>query len=233
MATAKVLIIVTSHAELGSTGQKTGFWLEELAVPYNEFVRAGASVDIASPKGGRPPADPKSTGSESPEVKAFNADREAQRKLAETIPLSAVKPVYDAYFVAGGHGVVWDLPGDPLLLSLLGTEYDNGKVVAAVCHGPAALVGVRLRSQQPLVAGRRVAAFSDEEENAVGLAKVVPFLLESKLKELGGRYERGPNWAAFVVTDGHLVTGQNPASSLLVAQQTMGLIRAASARAAS
>jgi putative intracellular protease/amidase len=234
MGTSKVLIIVTSHAELGSTGQKTGFWLEELAVPYNEFVRAGAYVDIASPRGGPAPADPKSVGSDGPAVKAFSADPEAQRKLAATLPLASVKPMYDAYFVAGGHGVMWDLATDATLHSLLGSEYANGKVVAAVCHGPAALVGVKLRSAQPLVAGRRVAAFSDEEETAVGLTNVVPFLLETKLKELGGRYERGPNWAPFAVADGHLVTGQNPASSLLVAQQTVALLGTdATTRAAS
>lgn len=224
MATAKILVIVTSHAELGPSGQKTGFWLEELAVPYNEFVRGGAEVDIASPAGGRPPADPKSAGADTPEVKAFNSDPVAQAKLAATIPFSAVKPEYDAYFVAGGHGVMWDLASDPVLQSLLAAEFERGKVVAAVCHGPAALVGARLRSGQPLVKGRRVAAFSDEEEAAVGLAKVVPFLLETKLRLLGGQYERGPNWGPFAVTDGLLVTGQNPASSLLVAQQTLAAL---------
>jgi putative intracellular protease/amidase len=220
----KVLIIVTSHAELGDSGQKTGFWLEELAAPYNEFVRGGATVDIASPRGGRPPADPKSEAGESADVKAFMADAEAQRKVAHTIPLAEVKDDYDAYFVAGGHGVMWDLTDNPALARLLAAGFEAGKVVAAVCHGPAALVGVRLRSGEPLVAGRRVNGFSDEEEIAVGLAKVVPFMLEAKLKALGGRYERGPTWGSFAVADGRLVTGQNPASSLQVAQKTLEIL---------
>jgi putative intracellular protease/amidase len=220
----KILIIVTSHAELGASGQKTGFWLEELAVPYNAFVRAGATVDIASPRGGRPPADPKSESGESAEVEAFLADAEAQRKLARTKLISEVKDEYDAYFVAGGHGVMWDLTDEPALARLLAAGFEAGKVVAAVCHGPAALVSVRLRSGEPLVAGRRVNGFSDEEETAVGLASVVPFMLETKLKALGGRYERGPTWGSFAVADGNLVTGQNPASSLAVAQKTLAIL---------
>jgi putative intracellular protease/amidase len=230
----KILIIVTSHAELGSTGQRTGFWLEELATPYNAFVRAGATVDIASPKGGRPPADPKSVSGDSADVKAFQADPIAQAKLAATLPLADVSETYDAYFIAGGHGVMWDLVGDADLARLLGAGFDHGKIVAAVCHGPAALVGVTLAGGQPLVAGRRVNGFSDEEETAVGLAKVVPFMLEAKLKSLGGMYERGPTWGSFAVSDGRLVTGQNPASSLAVAQKTLALLHgAAEMRAAS
>lgn len=217
----RVLIVVTSHAQLGTTGQKTGLWLEELAVPYNAFVRAGANIDIASPLGGRPPVDPKSDGEIKGEVKDFLADPEAQRKLDNTLKLAEIKGAYDAVFVAGGHGVMWDLPRDERLQAMLADAYDKGKVVAAVCHGPAALVGVRLRSGQPLVAGKRVAGFSDEEEKAVGLDKAVPFLLEAKLKELGGKYERGPLWAPFVVSDGRLITGQNPASSRLVADQVL------------
>lgn len=219
-----ILIVVTSHAQLGTSGQKTGFWLEELAAPYNTFVRAGANVEIASPLGGRPPVDPKSEAVDSPEVKAFAADPEAQRKLANTTALSQVQGDYDAIFVAGGHGAVWDLSRDERLQGLLAASFDRGKVVAAVCHGPAALVGVRLKSGQLLVAGRRVAGFSDEEEKVVGLDRTVPFLLESKLKELGGKYERGPMWAPFAVTDGTLVTGQNPASSHKVAEQVLAAL---------
>ena len=231
MAKPKVLIIVTSHAQLGSTGQKTGFWLEELAVPYNEFVRGGAEVHIASPLGGRPPVDPKSANSDNPEVKAFLADAEAQRKLNQTLTIPPVDTTYDAYFVAGGHGVMWDLAVDERLQGTLAAAFEAGKVVAAVCHGPAALVGARLKSGQPLVAGRRLAAFSDEEETAVGLDKVMPFLLESKLKAAGARYERGPTWSSFAVVDGGLVTGQNPASSLAVAQQALALLATPVARA--
>jgi putative intracellular protease/amidase len=230
----RVLIIVTSHAALGSTGQKTGFWLEELATPYNAFVRAGALVDIASPLGGRPPADPKSDAGDSAEVKAFRADAQAQAKLADTLVLADVAEIYDAYFVAGGHGVMWDLVEQPPLARLLGHAFDAGKVVAAVCHGPAALVGVRLASGAPLVAGRLVNGFSDEEETAVGLADVVPFRLESKLRELGGKYQRGPMWGSYVVADGTLVTGQNPASSGAVAQATLQILATTAAvRAAS
>jgi putative intracellular protease/amidase len=231
MAKPRVLIIVTSHGELGSTGQKTGFWLEELAVPYAEFVKAGADVDIASPKGGRPPVDPKSEKSDHAAVRAFLEDPTAQNKLAATLPLANVKADYDIYFVAGGHGVVWDLAGDERAHALLSKAYADGKVVAAVCHGPAALVGVRGPGGQPLVSGRRVAGFADEEEKAVGLDTVVPFLLEAKLKELGGKYERGPLWKPFAVSDDRLVTGQNPASSQLTAQKAVALLGVARASA--
>jgi putative intracellular protease/amidase len=154
-------------------------------------------------------------------VQAFLADPYARGKLDNTLKLADVEGCHDAIFVAGGHGVVWDLPGDVRLQALLAAAFDQGHVVAAVCHGPAALVGVRLASGQTLVAGRRVAGFSDEEEKAVGLDRTVPFLLESRLKEQGGKYERGPLWAPFAVRDGQLVTGQNPASSRLVAEQVL------------
>jgi putative intracellular protease/amidase len=221
----KVLMIVTSHAALGSTGQKTGFWLEELAVPYQTLRRGGLTVDIASPRGGQPPVDPKSEKDEKPEVKAFLADPAAGRALASTLPLSEVRDDYDAFFVVGGHGVMWDLAEDARLQELLGKAHAAGKVVAAVCHGPAALVGVRTPAGAPLVAGKRVAGFSDEEEAAVGLAQVVPFALESKLRSLGGKYQRGPTWASFAVVDGHLVTGQNPASSGAVAESVLKLLQ--------
>jgi putative intracellular protease/amidase len=220
-ASKRILIVVTSHAELGTSGHKTGFWMDELAVPYNEFRRAGAEVDIASPSGGQPPADPKSISGDNADAEAFLADAVARAKLASTLPVATVEEKYDAYFVAGGHGVMWDLAQNAALAQLLGTAFDNGKAVAAVCHGPAALIGVKLSSGQPLVAGRRISSFSNEEETAVGLASVVPFLLETKLKELGGQYERGPLWASYAVTDGRLVTGQNPASSKAVAQKVV------------
>ncbi|MGK4007211.1 type 1 glutamine amidotransferase domain-containing protein [Sorangium sp. So ce1036] len=220
----RILMIVTSHERLGETGQQTGFWLEELAAPYRAFVEAGADVDIASPEGGRPPADPKSASDPSEAVQWFLADERAQARLASTLRLDAVSADHDAYFVVGGHGVMWDLASDAAAARLLGGAFDRGKVVAAVCHGPGALVGVRLASGEPLVKGRRVSAFSDEEEQAVGLAGVVPFALESRLRALGGRYERGPMWKPFAVRDGRLVTGQNPASSALVAQETLAAL---------
>jgi putative intracellular protease/amidase len=219
----KILLIVTSHAQLGATGQPTGFWLEELAAPYLELTRAGAEVDIASPRGGEPPADPKRLGPQD-SVTDFLADAAATHKLRHTRRLEAVTETYDAYFVVGGHGVLWDLAADAALQRLLGKAFDDGKVVAAVCHGPAALIDVKLRDGWPLVKGRRVAGFSNEEETAVGLDKVVPYLLQDKLEERGGHYRRGPMWAPFAVRDGRLVTGQNPASSTATARETLAAL---------
>jgi putative intracellular protease/amidase len=219
MSNPRVLMIVTSHDELGSSDTKTGFWLEELAAPYYELLAGGAAIDIASPKGGRPPADPKSTSSEAVVVKRFLDDREATAKLESTRRLEDVDAAaYDAFFIVGGHGVMWDLAASPALGAMLGRAFDAGKVVAAVCHGPAGLVNARDASGAPIVAGRRVAGFSNEEEDAVGLTGVVPFALETKLRDLGGCYERGPAWSSFAVRDGTLVTGQNPASSAAVAR---------------
>lgn len=220
----RVLMIVTSHAHLGDTGTPTGFWLEELAAPYGVFRDAGLAIDLASPAGGRPPSDPKSEASNAEEVRRFREDREATDKLASTLRLADVTERYDAYFVVGGHGVMWDLASSPELAALLGRAHDAGKVVAAVCHGPAALVGVHDAQGEPIVRGRRVAGFSNEEEDAVRLTAVVPFPLETRLRELGGRYERGPMWAPFAVRDGHLVTGQNPQSSAAVARETLAAL---------
>lgn len=217
--TKHVVLIVTSHAKLGTTGEPTGFWLEELAAPYYELVDAGFRVTIASPLGGRPPADPKSEKSDAPAVKRFVADEAAQAKLAATMALESLDAsAFDAWFVVGGHGVMWDLADSEKLATLLGRAHDGGKVVAAVCHGPAALVRVRDASGAPIVRGRRVTGFSNEEEDAVGLTGIVPFALETKLRELGGAYERGPKWGAFAVRDGRLITGQNPASSTAAAR---------------
>jgi putative intracellular protease/amidase len=217
----KVLLIVTSHDRLGSTGEKTGFWLEELAAPYRTFVEAGASVTIASPQGGRPPADPKSESDPPAAAKWFLGNEEAQAKLAATQRIADITEPYDVYFVVGGHGAMWDLAEDAAAARLLGQAFDQGKVVAAVCHGPGALVNVRLENGEPLVKGRRVSGFSDEEEQAVKLTGIVPFPLETRLRELGGHYERGPTWKSFAVRDGRLVTGQNPASSEAVAREAL------------
>jgi putative intracellular protease/amidase len=222
MATPKrILMIVTSHAQLGSTSTKTGFWLEELAAPYLEFEREGIELDIASPAGGNPPADPKSASDPTPAVRAFLDDAQASAKLASTLRLADVTAPYDAYFVVGGHGAMWDLSQDAALSALLARAYERGSVVAAVCHGPAALVNVKLADGRYLVEGKRVAAFTNAEETAVGLAGVVPFALESKLKERGAKHEAAPMWSAFAVRDGNLVTGQNPASSVAVAKATL------------
>lgn len=214
----RVLLIVTSHDRLGESGERTGFWLEELAAPYYELLAAGFEIDLASPKGGRPPADPKSEKTEAESVKRFLADAAALAKLETTKKLGDVGLDYDAYFVVGGHGVMFDLGTSEEAGSLLGRAFDAGKVVAAVCHGPAALVPARTKDGASIVKGRRVAGFSNEEEAAVGLTNVVPYPLESKLVELGGKYERGPKWGSFAVRDGRLVTGQNPASSEAVAK---------------
>ena len=213
-----VLMIVTSHAALGDSGTPTGFWLEELAAPYYALLEAGATIEIASPLGGKPPADPKSA-SDAPIVKRFLGDETATAKLGATKTVEeAAKSRFDAYFVVGGHGVMWDLATNDVLARLLGKAHDDGRVVAAVCHGPAALSQVKDAAGAPIVKGRRVAGFSNEEEDAVGLTGVVPFALETRLRDLGGRYERGPKWDSLAVRDGKLGTGQNPAWSVAVAE---------------
>lgn len=223
--TLKILILLTSHSTMGNTDQKTGFWLEELAVPYNVFKAAGAEVTLASPLGGRAPVDPRSEKEPSPDVKAFLADAAAVAKLNATVRVSDVKAGYDAVFVAGGHGTMWDLSTDPNVAALLSKAWADGKVISAVCHGPAALVNVKGANGEPLVKGLKFAAFSDEEEEAAGLAKVMPFLLESRLKGLGGKYSKAAKWQPHVVRDGRLITGQNPASSKQVAEQVLTALR--------
>jgi len=220
MPNRSILIVTTSHDVIGSTGKPTGVWLEELATPYYAFRDAGAEVTIASIKGGKVPVDPSSIGGELPEsARRFLADPEAQRAVTATPAVDAVDVAsYDAVFLPGGHGTVWDLPGSMALAGGLSAAYAAGRVVSAVCHGPAGLVAVTDPSGAPLVRGKRVAGFTDSEEVAAGLDKTVPFLLESRLRELGGRYEKGADFQPFAVADGRLVTGQNPASSGLVAK---------------
>ncbi|AGC43794.1 hypothetical protein MYSTI_02478 [Myxococcus stipitatus DSM 14675] len=221
----KILLIVTSHSQFGDTGEKTGFWLEELAAPYAQFAQAGAQVDIASPRGGTPPVDPRSEKESSAATRAFLADAQAKRKLANTLTLAQVKDTYDAYFVVGGHGVMWDLATHEPTHRLLSSGYARGAVVAAVCHGPAALVGVKGPEGKPLVNGKRVAAFSNAEEKAAKFDAIVPFALETRLREQGARYESGPLWGSFTVSDGRLVTGQNPASSADTAREVLRVLR--------
>jgi putative intracellular protease/amidase len=221
----KVLIIVTSHALLGDSQTKTGLWLEELAVPYRTFVAAGATVDIASIQGGAAPIDPKSEKGESASVRAFLDDSAAMSKVKNTLKLANVSDDYDAVFVAGGHGTMWDLPNHPDVVKVLSGAFKKNRIVAAVCHGPAALIGAMNANGEPLVKGRKFTSFTNEEEEAAGLTKVVPFLLQSKLSELGGRFEGAPKWASHVVRDGNLVTGQNPASSLAVAEAVLVAVK--------
>ena len=223
----KILVVLTSHDTLGDTGKKTGFWLEELASPYYAFVDAGHQVTLATPKGGQPPLDPKSAApdAQTAATKRFEADPAAQKALASTRALHDVRESdFDALFFPGGHGPMWDLATDDFVAKIASRFYGANKPVGAVCHGPAALTRAIDSRGEPIVKGKRVTGFSDTEEEAVGLTKVVPFLLEGRLKELGGTYERGADWGSFVVTDGRLVTGQNPASSEDAAKKLMGLL---------
>jgi putative intracellular protease/amidase len=211
----KILMVLTSHDQLGNTGRKTGFWLEEFAAPYYAFKDAGAEVTLASPKGGQPPIDPKSElpENQTPSQERFKKDKAAQQDLAQTVRLADVKADdFDTVFYPGGHGPMWDLVEDPNSINLIESFYNAGKPVAAVCHAPGVLRRVRYQGE-PIVKGKRVTGFTDTEEEEVQLTKVVPFLVEDELKRLGGRYEKAPNWQSFVIVDGRLITGQNPASS--------------------
>ena len=212
----KVLKVLTSHSELGNTGQKTGFWIEEFAAPYYVLADAGVAITIASPKGGQPPVDPKSEtpDAQTPATQRFNNDKELKEKLAHSIKLSAVaQDNFDAVFYPGGHGPLWDLANDETSIALIENFYKHSKPVAFVCHAPGALIKVKAPNGDSLVKGKNVTGFSDTEEAAVKLTHVVPFLLEDEIKKLGGNYSKGPDWGSFVVKDGLLITGQNPASS--------------------
>ena len=222
----KILMVLTSHDKLGNTGRKTGFWLEEFAAPYFTFLDAGATVTVASPKGGQPPLDPVSDTPEGQTelTRRFKQDPAAQEVLANTLRLSDVKASdYDAVFYPGGHGPMWDLAEDPRSIALIEAFYSSGKPVAAVCHAPGVLRHVKFQGQ-PLVKGKRVTGFTNGEEEAVHLTKVVPFLVEDELKRLGGLYEKVENWKPFVISDGRLVTGQNPASSKPAAEALLRLL---------
>jgi putative intracellular protease/amidase len=229
----KVLMVLTSHDRLGDTGQKTGFWLEEFAAPYYILKDAGLDVTLASPKGGQPPLDPKSDdpASQTEAMRRFKADPEAQAALAGTAKLSDISPNdYDAVFYPGGHGPLWDLSDDRHSIALIEALYAAGKPVAAVCHGPAALRHAKARDGSPLVRGRSVTGFTNTEEAAVKLTDVVPFLVEDMLKENGGEFSRGADWQAYAVTDGNLITGQNPASSESTARALVAQLAAVSTR---
>jgi len=223
----KILMVLTSHDRLGDTGEKTGFWLEEFAAPYYVFTDAGAQVTVASPKGGQPPIDPKSDdpSNQTPAQDRFKADKDAQAVLAKTHRLDAMSADdFDAIFYPGGHGPLWDLAEDPASIRLIESFVKADKPVGAVCHAPGVLRHVK-HEGEPLVKGRRVTGFSDSEEEAVKLTKVVPFLVEDELKRLGGRYEKAGDWQSFSIVDGRLVTGQNPASSEATAEALLKLLR--------
>ncbi|MCW8125924.1 type 1 glutamine amidotransferase domain-containing protein [Microbulbifer halophilus] len=212
----KILMVLTSHDQLGDTGNKTGFWLEEFAAPYYIFRDAGADITLASPRGGQPPLDPNSDNpdAQTPATERFHGDKDAQQVLANTALLADMNADdFDAVFYPGGHGPLWDLAGDRDSIALIESFIGADKPVAAVCHAPGVLRQVKNSQGEPLVSGKKVTGFTNSEEEAVGLTQIVPFLVEDMLKDNGGQYSRGDDWASHVVADGLLITGQNPASS--------------------
>ncbi len=222
----KILMVLTSHDQLGNTGRKTGFWLEEFAAPYYVFRDAGAHVTLASPKGGQPPIDPKSDlpENQTPAMARFKQDAEAQKALSRTFKLSDMNSEdFDTIFYSGGHGPMWDLVDNPDSIALIESFYNSGKPVAAVCHSSAVLHRVMYKGD-PIVKGKRVTGFTNGEEEAVHLTNVVPFLVEDELKRIGGLYEKAADWESFAIVDGRLVTGQNPASSTAAAKALLELL---------
>jgi putative intracellular protease/amidase len=212
----KILVVLTSHDQLGDTGRKTGFWLEEFAAPYFVFKDAGVEMTLASPRGGQPPLDPRSVDpdSQTEATRRFKKDKEVQAALANTAKLSTVSAAdYDGVFYSGGHGPLWDLAEDPQSIALIETIYAAGRPVAAVCHAPVVLRHAKAPDGSPLVRDKPVTGFANSEEAAVGLTEVVPFLVEDMLKKNGGKYSKGPDWQSHVVVAANLITGQNPASS--------------------
>ena len=218
-----VLFVLTSHDDLGNTGEKTGFWIEEFVAPYYELVDQGVTVTLASPKGGQPPIDPRSSdpSNATEDTKRFDKDKALQEKLAHTLKLEEVdQSGYDAVFYPGGHGPLWDLASSETSQKLITSFYTNNKPIAFVCHAPGVLKDVKVNGDY-LVKNKKVTGFTNAEEEAVGLTDVVPFLLEDALQADGAIYSKGDNWAPYAVEDGLLITGQNPASSKLVAQKLL------------
>lgn len=223
----KILMVLTSHDKLGATGKKTGFWLEEFAAPYYAFKDAGVEITLASPLGGQPPLDPKSddSSSQTEATRRFKADPASQAALASTVKLGDIAAAeFDAVFFPGGHGPLWDLAEDASSIALIETMLRSGRPVAAVCHAPGVLRHTKAPSGAPTVQGKAVTGFANTEEEAVGLTQVVPFLVEDTLKQNGGRYSKGQDWQPHVVTDGLLITGQNPASSEPAAKALLALL---------
>lgn len=223
----KVLIVLTSHNQLGDTGKQTGFWLEEFAAPYYVLKDAGADITLASPAGGQPPLDPKSDepDAQTAATERFKDDDEARLNLANTHRLAGIQAQdYDAVFYPGGHGPLWDLYDNADSIRLLEEFVTASKPIAAVCHAPAMLLKVRGGAGDPLVNGKRVTGFANSEEQAVGLTDVVPYLLEDRLKEKGGVYSKGEDWSSYVLVDGKLITGQNPASSEEAARELVKML---------
>ncbi|MFI8481319.1 type 1 glutamine amidotransferase domain-containing protein [Pseudomonas sp. NPDC078700] len=224
----KVLMVLTSHDRLGDTGKKTGFWLEEFAAPYYVFKDAGAAITIASPKGGQPPLDPKSDepDAQTAATERFAGDEAAKKALATTVKLESVNATdYDAVFYPGGHGPLWDLAEDKTSITLIEDLYAAGKPVSAVCHAPAIFRHTKGVDGKPLINGKSLTGFSNSEEAAVQLTDVVPFLVEDMIQANGGIYSKSADWESYVVGDGHLITGQNPASSEAVAEAVLKLLQ--------
>ena len=222
----KILMVLTSHDQLGDTGLKTGFWLEEGAAPYFVFRDAGVQLTLASPRGGQPPIDPKSDRPENqtPAQARFKKDVEAQKAFANTVRLAGVKAEdFDTVFYPGGHGPMWDLAEDPVSIALLESFNNSGKPIALVCHSPGVLRHVKYKGE-PLVKGKHVTGFTNGEEEEMKLTHVVPFLVEDELLRLGAIFEKKADWQPFSITDGRLITGQNPASSTVTAQALLTLV---------
>ncbi|MES0871502.1 type 1 glutamine amidotransferase domain-containing protein [Pseudovibrio sp. SCP19] len=223
-----VLMVLTSHDKLGNTGEKTGFWLEELAAPYYVFKDAGATITLASPAGGQPPLDPKSDlpDFQTPATDRFKADNAANEALANTVKLESVSAdAFDAVFYPGGHGPLWDLVDNAASISLIEQLNSADKPVGVVCHASAALVNAKAADGSALVKGKKVTGFSNTEEDAVQLTDVVPLLVEDALQEKGALYEKGPDWGSFILEDGNLISGQNPASSEAAANAVLARLR--------
>jgi len=224
----KILMVLTSHSELGDTGKKTGFWIEEFAAPYYAFIEAGADVVIASPKGGQPPIDPTSDepANQTPATIKFKADERLQQKLANTTILAEISSEdFDAVFYPGGHGPLWDLTIDSDSIKLIEAFCSSKKPIAAVCHAPAVLLNVKEDNDEPFVKGKNVTGFTNTEEEAVELTEIVPFLLQDELINKGGLYTSKEDWSSYVVKDGLLITGQNPASSEEAARVLIQLLK--------
>ncbi|MFT6777119.1 MAG: putative intracellular protease/amidase [Paraglaciecola sp.] len=222
--TKKILMVLTSHDELGNTGQKTGFWVEEFAAPYYAFIDAGVEVTLATPKGGQAPIDPKSTleNFQTSATERFYSDKEAQANIANTVKLSSLNEGdFDGVFYPGGHGPLWDLTDNTDSIALIESFIKAGKAVATVCHASAALLNVKQASGEFAIKGKTVTGFTNSEEEAVQLTEVVPFLLEDELIKRGGEYQKAQDWHAFAVQDGLIITGQNPASSTLAAEKLL------------
>ncbi|KMV29669.1 dimethylallyltransferase [Photobacterium swingsii] len=224
----KILMVLTSHDKLGNTEHKTGFWVEEFAAPYYCFLDANADITLASPAGGQPPIDPNSEleQSQTEATERFNHDEDAQQQLANTFKLADVSAKdFDAIFYPGGHGPLWDLVDDADSIALIESFWQDGKPVSAVCHAPAVLLNAKDQNGEFIISGKAVTGFTNSEETAVGLAEVVPFLLQDELVKRGGQFESAQDWHPLAIQDGRLITGQNPASSEAVAEALLNALK--------